>query len=105
MATSVGDQIDDLQLTVANNAFLDTLSVLSGTQEAIVQNVFASGQISITWYDGTNEFIYETSPSGSAAAYLNMTWRSSKNSGRRIRVKNVSGGSISIGWSGVLSHT
>lgn len=107
MASAVGDQIDDLQVTVTNGTFVDTLAVVTGTatQEAIVQNIFSTGQIQLEWFDGSAEIVFDTSVAATASAYLNMTFRVSNTTKRRVRIKNISGSTQQIGWSGVLSHT
>lgn len=103
--SQIGDQVGAYSVQVANNGFVDILSALTGTQEVIVQNIFSGGQISLTWFDGTHEFIFFTSTSSQIADLEGKTYRGSLNSNLRIRIKNVSGGAIDIGWSGVLSHT
>ena len=100
----VGDQVDDLNVTISNGSFLDTMVQITGTQECIVQNIFATAQVSLEWFDGSAELVFDSSAPATATAYLNMTFRASAKTLRRIRIKNISGATATIGWSGVLSH-
>lgn len=92
---AVGDVVSADATSVANNAYLDTAP--GAGVEAVITNIFYAGAVEVYFYDGTNEIlVLSDSASGSI---LNCSFHVT--STRRIRIKNVSGGTVRISYDGV----
>lgn len=90
---AVNDVISDCQ-SVANTAYL-SIQPASGV-EWVIHNIDFGGAVEISRYDGTDEIIFRTeSAIGEYACVRHVT------NGQYLRVKNVSGGTIKIGYDGV----
>jgi len=90
---SIGDVFSDIQ-SVANDDYL-TIRPGSG-EEAVVNNIYFEDDIEISFYDGTNEVDFDSSTG--AGIYSRFGFDLTYND--YIRVKNVSGETHPIGYSG-----
>ncbi len=95
---TVGDSVAAISTSVADNASVD-VQPASGV-EWILQNVYAAGAVEIYYTDGTNTCGVADQLTG-AGSLTNMVHRCTN--GYYIKIKNVSGGAINIGYSGVIS--
>lgn len=91
---AVGDVVNGLT-SVATTAYLDI--VPGAGVEWVIHNIYWGGAVECYFYDGTNEvkFDVDTMFGGRIGAVFHCT------SARRIRIKNVSAGSIFIGYDGI----
>jgi len=92
---AVGESVITMS-SIANNAYL-TIQPSAGT-EYMISNIHSNGSIEIYYSDGTNRILFEkiiTSPYATALQKLftNNTYY--------IQVKNVSGSTNYIGYSGI----
>lgn len=91
---AVGDIVSDI-VNVASGAYLDIQP--SAGIEWIIHNIYYGNRVEISFYNGTIEVVFEVD-SGPGS----LRWEEFHcTNGRRIRVKNVSGAAINIGYDGV----
>lgn len=93
---AVGDVTSSLT-SVANDAYLD-IQPASGI-EWVIHNLYHAGSAELYISDGTNEIkvMSDTTESGWLGYYLHA------NNDRYYRIKNISGGSIYLGYDGVIT--
>lgn len=84
------------QSSIANDAYL-TVQPLSGDAYMIV-NVWSGGAFEIYMYDGTNEVLVEEI--GASPYSLNL-YKFFVNNSYYMKIKNVSGGTVYVGYSGM----
>jgi hypothetical protein len=93
---AVGDAVL-LHSSVANDAYL-TIQPASG-DEYIINSIWAAGAIEIYMTDGTNNVLVENT-AVEPYSFNGCKWIASNT--YYLKVKNVSGGSIYIGCSGLV---
>lgn len=81
--------------SISNNSYL-TLQPDSGV-EWCIHNILYAGAVELEYYDGTNTIKFDADSAFGARLNLCLHCTNSK----YYRVKNVSGGSIYIGYDGV----
>jgi hypothetical protein len=91
---AVGDVVSGLS-SVASGAYLDLRP--SAGVEWVLHNVYYGGRVEISFYDGSNEVVFEVDSGPGSLRWEEFHCTNSL----RIRVKNVSGGAIYIGYDGV----
>jgi len=92
---AVNDTVSNCE-SVANAAYLTIQP--SGTTEWVIHNIDFGGAVEISRFDGTNEIIFRTeSAIGEYACVRHVT------NSDYLRVKNISGGTIKIGYDGVVT--
>lgn len=91
---SVGDVKSDLQVIV-NNQYLD-IRPPSG-EEWVIHNIYHAGDVELYFWSGTDSILID-SASG-AGAWCAYFWHVTNTV--YLRVMNVSGGDIAIGYDGI----
>lgn len=90
--------------SVANGGFLDIRP--TGTQEAVIHNLYYQDNVEVYWYDGTNAIKFDSDGGANAAGggnMLSVQWHVSN--AFWVRVKNVAAsGAKLIGYDGVVSR-
>ena len=92
---AAGDVFSGGPTSVAAGAYLD-IQPGAGV-EAVITNIFYGGAVEIYYYDGAQQILAFSDVS--AGAVLNSSFHVVN--ARRIRVKNVTGAAIYIGYDGV----
>lgn len=92
---AVGDVSQFGPTSVANNSYLD-LQPSAGV-EVTVHNIYYAGAVEFYYYDGTNQIMFDSDTG--AGARLGYVYHCTNS--KRVRVKNVSGGSIYIAADGI----
>lgn len=91
---AAGDVKADIQ-SIANNSHL-TIQPASG-EEYVIHNIFHASDVEITFYDGTNEITFDSD--AGAGVWSGHFWHVTNVD--YIRVKNTSGATQNIGYSGI----
>lgn len=93
---AVGDATTGLS-SIANNAYLDIQAGIG--VEWIIHNIYYPDAVEIYLTDGTNEikFDFDTSSGARLGYVFHVT------NGHYLRVKNVSGATMYIGYDGVVT--
>ncbi len=90
---AIGDVFSDIQ-SIENDAYLDIRP--GEDEEAIVNNIYFEDDVTITFYDGTNEVDFDSATG--AGIYSRFGFDITYTN--RIRVKNTGGEAHPIGYSG-----
>jgi len=83
--------------SVANNAFLDVQP--GAGVEWVIHNLMFGGAFELYWYDGTNSILIDSE--GANGGRTNLVYHVTN--GVRLRMKNTSGGTTFLGYSGVIT--
>jgi hypothetical protein len=92
---AAGDIFSAGPTSIADTAFMDIQP--GASVNVVITNIYYAGAVEFYWYDGTNsiKFDFDTT----FGARLNVSHHC--NNSRRVRVKNVSGGAIYMGYDGL----
>lgn len=93
----VGDVFASISASVADDAYVD-IQPASG-HEARIHNIYWADDVTVEFYDGTNSVVFD-SPTG-AGCYGYFVFEVTNT--YRIRVRNVSGSTQNIGYSGTYT--
>jgi len=99
---AVGDMVADNQ-SVASGAYLDIAP--SGSQEYMIHNIYTEAEVSLHWYDGTNNIQFTPATAAGISQWIALMPPIHCKAGHRLRIKNENAGSKRIGYDGVLGHT
>lgn len=83
--------------STANGSYLD-IQPASG-DEVVIHNIYYAGAVEFEYYDGTNTIKFDSDTTSGARLVCAFHCTNSK----RVRVKNVSGGSIYIAADGIYT--
>lgn len=94
-----GAAVVNITASVANGSSLD-IQPSTGV-EWVIHNLYWGGAVELYWTDGTNTIKFDTDSStggrlGTVFHCTHSTW---------VRIKNVSGGALSLGYDGVQTST
>ena len=95
---AAGDAVVSISAAVADDGFLDVRPG-SGVEWSI-HNLFAAGAAELYFYDGTNSILIDSGGSGttSGISWTGMVFEVTNSI--YLRVKNVSGSTANLGYSG-----
>ena len=94
---AAGDVVNALS-SVANGSYLDMITSGAG-EETVVHNVLFGGAVEFYYYDGSNSIKFDAA--SSFGAKLGCVFHNTYT--KYYRIKNVSGGSIYIGFDGQIT--
>jgi len=96
---AAGDVFQEGPTSIADNGFLDIQP--GASVEWVIHNVLVDGGVAVEfyYYDGTNSIRFDTDSVDGTRYHLNLH----ATNGTRVRVKNVSGGTVFLAADGMVT--